>query len=46
MNRGFYLSNNKSEIIIQNGLYIYILDGDIDFSEKDIIEICKTKLSL
>ncbi|WP_304942856.1 DUF2812 domain-containing protein [Vallitalea guaymasensis] len=44
VDRGYYLWNNKSEIIIQKDTIIYILDSDVDFSEEEIINICKQKL--
>lgn len=46
IDRGYYLYENKHKVIIQKDLAIYILDGDINFSENEIIEICKNKLSL
>ncbi|GAA0182321.1 hypothetical protein SH2C18_47200 [Clostridium sediminicola] len=46
VNRGYYLYSSKSAIILQKNNLIYILDGDIDFSKKEIIDICKQKLGL
>ncbi|MBF8982258.1 DUF2812 domain-containing protein [Lutibacter sp. B2] len=46
VDRGYYLYNNKSEIIIQKEEVIYILESDVDFSEKEIVDICKEKLEL
>jgi uncharacterized C2H2 Zn-finger protein len=44
--RGYYISGNKSEIIIQKDNVIYILDSDVDFSEKEIVNICEEKFGL
>lgn len=46
IDRGYYLHESKSEIIIQKDNIIYILDGDIDFSEEEIVDICEGKLGL
>ncbi|MCT4507487.1 MAG: DUF2812 domain-containing protein [Tepidibacter sp.] len=44
--KGYYLNNEKSSIIIKKDNIIYVLDGDLVFSRKDIISICKEKLDL
>lgn len=41
VDRGYYLASWKTEIIIQKENKIYILNGDMDFSDLEIIEICK-----
>lgn len=46
IDRGYYLRESKSEIIIQKDNIIYILEGDVDFSEKEIVDICEGKLGL
>lgn len=46
IDRGYYLSSTKSEIIIQKDNIIYILDSDVDFSTKEIVAICSEKLKL
>jgi len=46
IDKGYYLTSNKSEIIILDENKIYILDSDVDFSQKEIIEICKKKLKI
>lgn len=43
---GYFLTDKKSEIILQHNNKIYILRGDIDFSRKEIIDICKEKLRI
>ncbi|GKX29721.1 hypothetical protein SH1V18_22010 [Vallitalea longa] len=43
--RGYYLSDNNSEIIFQNDNIIYILESDIDFSKAKIVNICEQKLN-
>ena len=44
--RGYYLKDDKSEVLIQSGNIIYFFDGDLDFSDKDIIEICRNKMNI
>jgi hypothetical protein len=43
---GYYLKDDKSEVVIQSGNIIYFFDGDLDFSDKDIIEICRNKMNI
>jgi hypothetical protein len=44
--RGYYLKDDKSEVVIKSGNIIYFFDGDLDFSDKDIIEICRNKMNI
>lgn len=44
--KGYFLNTEKSSVIIKKDNIIYVLDGDIDFSRKDIINICKDKLDI
>ncbi|WBW99343.1 DUF2812 domain-containing protein [Oceanirhabdus sp. W0125-5] len=46
VDRGYYLYESKRKIIIQKDNIIYILGGDLDFSDKEIINICRRKLGL
>lgn len=46
VDNGYYLNDNYSRIIIQKKEKIYILSSDVDFSDTEIIEICKSKLGL
>ena len=46
VDKGYYLYESKSKMIIQKDNSIYILRGDMDFSEKEIINICRNKLGL
>jgi predicted nucleic acid-binding protein len=46
VDRGYYLADSKSEIIIQKNNIIYILNSDVDFSQKDIVDICMDKLKV
>ncbi|GMQ59209.1 hypothetical protein AN1V17_36060 [Vallitalea sediminicola] len=46
VDRGYYLTDNKSRIIVQKDNIIYILESDVDFSEEEIINNCKRKLHL
>lgn len=46
VDKGYYLYESKRKIIIQKDNIIYILNGDMDFSEKEIINICRNKLGL
>jgi hypothetical protein len=46
VDRGFYLYNDNSKVIIQKGNIIYVLDSDVDFSKSEIIDIVKMKLEL
>ncbi len=46
VDRGYYLYESKGKIIIQKENIIYILGGDLDFSDKEIINICRNKLGL
>lgn len=44
VDRGYYLYESNGKVILQKDTVIYILDGNMDFSEKEIINICKNKL--
>lgn len=46
IDRGYYLSSNKSKIVIQKDNIIYILNCHVDFSEKEIVDICEEKFEL
>lgn len=46
VDRGYYLWQNKSNVVLQKGDELYWLDGDVDFSDKDIIDICEAKLGI
>jgi len=46
IDRGYYMYPDKSKIVIQKGEKIYILDGNLDFSNKEIIDICRHKLDI
>lgn len=46
IDKGYYLTLNKSKVIILDDNKIYILRSDVDFSEKEIIQICKKKLEI
>ncbi len=46
VDRGYYLWENKSNIVLQKGDEIYWLDGDVDFSDEYIINICEEKLGI
>lgn len=44
--RGYYLKDDKSEVVIQSGNIIYFFDGDLDFSDETIVEICRNKMNI
>ena len=46
IDNGYYLNTSMSEIILLKNDMIYILDGDIDFSNNDIIDKVGEKLKL
>lgn len=46
VDKGFYLQDDKSEVIIQSGNIIYVLESDVDFSDDSIIEICRNKMNM
>jgi len=46
VDRGYYLYESKEKIIIQKYNIIYILGGNMDLSDKEIIDICRNKLGL
>ena len=46
VDRGYYLNEYKSKIVIQKENILYILASPIDFSNREIIEICRNKLNI
>jgi hypothetical protein len=46
VDKGFYLQEDNSEVIIQSGNIVYILESDVDFSDENIIEICRNKMNI
>lgn len=46
LEKGYFLNDEKSRVIIKKDNIIYVLKGDLDFSRKDIINICKDKLDI
>ena len=46
VDKGYYLNEGRSEIIILKENIIYVLRSDVDFSSNEIIDICRLKLGL
>ncbi len=46
INQGYYLSDNKSKVLLVKDNRIMIIRSDMDFEDARIIEICKIKLEL
>jgi F0F1-type ATP synthase assembly protein I len=46
VDRGYYLYESKSKIIVQKGNIIYIISCHVDLSDPEIVKICRNKLGL
>ncbi|MBI9012861.1 MAG: DUF2812 domain-containing protein [Clostridiales bacterium] len=46
VDEGYYLFETKEKLVLRKDKTVIIIDGDMDFTDDNIIEICKSKLKI
>jgi len=46
VDEGYYLHMAKNKLVLRKNNTVIMIDGDVDFSDDDVIEICKEKLGI